>query len=363
MTPTLKYILDSLPPQPNAYSSVVTNYAVNLEGRGLPIIFTTEHLGLLLGSHPGEFREFVDTAHLKYSVFPIRKKNGSKRWIMAPNDDLKFIQQWIRHHILEKIEIHSAATGFVKGRGLLSNSSPHVDQELLLNIDLYRFFDSINSKRVYGLFKTLGYHTNLSYDFAKLLCATAPKIYWQDIKKEYKFKKKYIKQKLPILSQGSPASPVISNIICFMLDIRLTKLCESSGCSYTRYADDITISGNREKIPSLLTLKTIIRKEGFYINREKIKYIPNNKRQTVTGIVVNKKTKVSKQLVKHVRQHLYYCFKYGPQNHLQHLEKKAMTLKSNYKQWLLGKISFINSIESVEAKKLFEIFNSIDWEI
>ncbi|MFT3823340.1 MAG: reverse transcriptase family protein [Chitinophagaceae bacterium] len=363
MTPTLKFILTTLPKQPNNYTTVVAKYAMDLESKGLPIIFTTEHLGLLLGSHPGKFREFIDNVHLNYSSFPIRKKSGGNRWVMAPNEDLKFIQQWIKHHILEKIEVHPSANGFVKSKGLLSNATPHIDKELILNIDLYRFFDTISSKRVYGIFKNLGYHTNLSYDLAKLLCATAPKPYWKEIIKEYKFRKKYIRQRLPILSQGSPASPIISNIVCRMLDLRLSKLCDSMQCHYTRYADDITISGDRQKIPSLLTIKKIIRQEGFYINKDKIKHVPNNKRQTVTGVVVNKKTRVAKQLIKQVNQHLYYCQKYGPQNHLEHLQSKGDFPKSNYKQWLLGKISFINSIESSTAKKLFERFNRIEWEL
>ncbi|MBQ4796923.1 RNA-directed DNA polymerase, partial [Pectobacterium versatile] len=52
------------------------------------------------------------------------------------------------------------------------------------------------------------------------------------------------------LPQGSPCSPVITNLILVSLDRRLSNLCNSVGCTYTRYADDITISTNKKEFPN-----------------------------------------------------------------------------------------------------------------
>ena len=46
------------------------------------------------------------------------------------------------------------------------------------------------------------------------------------------------------LPQGSPCSPVISNLVAHILDIRLVSLAAKTGCTYTRYADDLTFSTN-----------------------------------------------------------------------------------------------------------------------
>ncbi|HGW7490657.1 TPA: reverse transcriptase domain-containing protein, partial [Escherichia coli] len=54
------------------------------------------------------------------------------------------------------------------------------------------------------------------------------------------------------LPQGSPCSPVITNLICRILDFRLSKLAVTYGCSYSRYADDITFSTNKKNIPDAL---------------------------------------------------------------------------------------------------------------
>jgi hypothetical protein len=51
------------------------------------------------------------------------------------------------------------------------------------------------------------------------------------------------------LAQGSPASPVLSNICAGDLDTNLLKIAEKYGCNYTRYADDVTFSG-RTVVPA-----------------------------------------------------------------------------------------------------------------
>jgi len=63
-----------------------------------------------------------------------------------------------------------------------------------------------------------------------------------------------------------------------------------------------------------------------------------------------------------INSHLYFCQKYGVKGHLDHLEAKGIPSKSNYKHWLLGKISFVNAIEPDTAKIFPEKFSTINWE-
>jgi hypothetical protein len=128
------------------------------------------------------------------------------------------------------------------------------------------------------------------------------------------------------LPQGSPASPVISNLIGNILDSRLLALAMKSNCTYTRYADDITFSTNEKSFsphvavestkgvwePSKI-LASEIRRAGFAINNQKTRMTLCQSRQVVTGLVVNKKVNIDSDYYRFARamcHSLFYCGKY-----------------------------------------------------
>ena len=79
---------------------------------------------------------------------------------------------------------------------------------------------------------------------------------------------------------------------------------------------------------------------------------------------MNKKVNISQKYISEVRRHLFFCKKYGPENHIEYLKlNEGFSPKSAYKDWLLGKICFVNSIRPDLAKPLFDKFNNIDWLI
>ena len=108
------------------------------------------------------------------------------------------------------------------------------------------------------------------------------------------------------LPQGAPSSPIISNLICEILDHRLLKIAKKYKLDYTRYADDLTFSTNDKKFLGLQTefyeeiSKEIIR-AGFKINEKKKRLQLRDSRQVVTGLVVNKKINVNRIYYKETR--------------------------------------------------------------
>lgn len=345
------------------YKKLITQYSQGLASKGLPIIFDAYHLAYQIGIPPYRLINIIRDRDSLYNTYKIRKKAGGYRWIMSPNEDLKLIQNWIKTNILDKLYVHDAANAFIKGKSIIINAEKHKGKELILNIDLYRYFDTITEKRVFGLFKKLGYTEKLSFDIAQLLCVHPPKTYWKDIIIENRIKKKFIKSKPAILPQGAPTSPIISNIVSVKLDEIFTKYTSKCGVCYSRYADDITFSGNRKNMISLKVIKKIIRQQGFTINIKKTKYLSNCKKQTVTGLTVNNGIFVNKKTTKYIKQELYYCLKYGYKNHLSFKQSKGIEPRAGYKDWLFGKICFIYSVEKEKGEKLFSMYNQIDWEI
>ena len=336
------------------------NYADNLIQKNLPVVFSLRHFSLLVGIDFIELRSMIRNRGNHYTYYLIKKKRGGFRRIIAPHSNIKYLQNWIKGNIIDKIEVNKSATGFVKKKSILDNALVHENQDVILNIDLSNFFESINERQVYGLFKSIGYAPNLAVEFAKICTSSISDYRFRNLSDEEKpFFEDFHKAKEALLIQGAPTSPGISNIICRKLDVRLSKLSNKLGVSYSRYADDITFSGTDEKLPNVNILKKIIEDEGFKINWDKVGRYKTGQRQIVTGLLVDKKVRVPKKFKKDIYRHLYFCKKYGAFSHFQRISPN----KGYRKEWIIGKILFIHAIEPNEAKKMMEIVKQINWEI
>ena len=318
------------------YTDVCLTYAKKLLENKLPVIFDFEHLSLLLGIEKNKLSAFIFGNETKmYKKVLIPKKGRGNREILVPSNTLKYIQRWILENILNNIKISEFAKGFEKNISIVDNAKVHLNQKCIINMDLKNFFPTINIDSVFRIFNYYGYTKEISFILSKI-CT--------------------YKGKLP---QGSPASPKIANIVCLRLDKRISKLCEKYDAKYTRYADDITISGNKGIENIIKIVREIIKDEGFFVNNQKTRFAYNNKRQEVTGLNINSgKVTISKKYKREIKQEIYYCQKYGVENHLEHIGCN----KAFYKEHLYGKVYFVNMVEPNIAKKLLNELEKINWE-
>jgi RNA-directed DNA polymerase len=239
-----------------------------------------------------------------YHSFEIPKKSGGKRLISAPKSRLKALQHWVLEHILDRIPINNTAHGFIKDRSIISNAKPHIEKDIVVNVDLKDFFPSISYKRVKGLFNKFGYSEQLSTIFA-LICT-----YAETETVEMDGVTYYVQKSNRFLPQGSPASPAISNLISYKLDKKIQGLADKFNFNYTRYADDLSFStdkGNEKHTAALLFfLKKIIETEGFTIHPDKTHIMRKGNLQKVTGIVVNKKLNIQRNQLRKFRALLHH---------------------------------------------------------
>lgn len=335
-------------------------YAKNLEQKGLPVIFSTSHLSQIL--NVTDLGLIIRNRNAYYKFYQIKKNNGKGfRQIVSPYSNLKFIQNFINNEILSKVEVHNCANGFVSKKSILHNAIPHKNAKALLNIDLLKFFDSIPEKRVFGIFKSLGYAKNLSVDLAKLTTVTLPDDYLNSFsEKESKAYKRLIKDGESVLPQGAPTSPTLSNLVLYRTDKRLSALAKKLNVNYTRYADDITFSGDFENLPKLKLISHIIKDESFNINWDKVGIYKKGRKQLVTGLTISNDVHIHQTFKKVVKKHIYCCIKFGVEEHLKFLKLEKIGF---YKEWLFGKINFIKSIEPKVGQELTNSFNRIIWPI
>ena len=70
-------------------------------------------------------------------------------------------------------------------------------------------------------------------------------------------------------------------------DIQIQRYAQKNNLTYSRYADDICLSGSDLPNNAVRYINRMVEKQGFCINREKTRFLYPHQRQVVTGFVLN----------------------------------------------------------------------------
>lgn len=239
----------------------------------------------------------------RYSQFKIPKKSGGFRQITAPrNVSFKLILKYLNTILKSVYTPSDYAMGFTENRSVVTNAGKHKGQNYVFNIDLKDFFPSIEQPRIWKRLqiKPFNFPVPVASVIAGLCCMKTTD---ESNKANY------------VLPQGSPTSPIITNMISDNLDRRLAGLAKRFNLNYTRYADDITFSSmhNVYQINGEFQkeLRRIIEGQGFKMNEKKTRLQKKGARQEVTGVIVSDKLNVTQKYVRDIRNILYIWDRYG----------------------------------------------------
>lgn len=307
----------------------ILDYAHKLHEKNLPIIFDQHHLSLLVGYHITYLIRASYNPEKFYRKFNIPKKSGGLRSISEPLPSLKEIQKWILDEILYKCDVSEYTKAYRPGKSIKNNAQFHRNQKIVLKLDIKDYFPSIKYPKIYAFFKRLGYSKAVTTMLANLCCLHK------------------------CLPQGAPTSPALSNLVTVHLDNRISGFTKKLKIRYTRYADDLTFSGDFNPGIIINFVEKVLNEEGFLLNKEKINTMYQNKRQQVTGIVVNKYMQTPRELRKKLRQDIYYIEKFGLKSHMEKI-KEERTYYINHLLGIANHIYFINPTDK-EAKKYIDI--------
>jgi RNA-directed DNA polymerase len=284
------------------------------------------------------------TPQERYREFEIRKRNGESRQIRAPIAPLKKWQSQVAALLGSQYKPPRCAFGYIAGRNIQNNAAEHLGPRWVLRVDLQGFFPSISFGRVMRVLmaKPFSLNEEVATTLAKLCC--------------------YDRE----LPQGSPASPVISNILCLGLDYRLSKLARSKGCVYSRYCDDLVLSTDRTTFPRALAqfagegsrevvlgaqLVNIIAEARFAINPTKTRLRSRSEQQLVTGLVVNQRINVPRKFVRTLRVILHEWERRGTEDaaswYFANHDRKyrpAGKVAADFASIVRGKVQYLGSI-------------------
>ncbi len=261
---------------------------------GLPQLTSCAELEDWLALPPDQLIRFADLRSLSafsrdpfgphYRHHLIPKSDGRLRLIEEPKPMLKRLQRRILHGLLDRIPVHPAACGFVPGRNAIQGAARHAGEAVVIAFDLADFFARIPFARIYSLFRALGYPRAVAMHLTGLTTSTVPDHILQmpGLAASGALSVRH-------LPQGAPTSPALANLCALHLDRRLSGLARSCNATYTRYADDLTFSGDAAIAPLMLrAVPQIISDAGFRANPAKTRIMPAQGRQIVTGLIVNR---------------------------------------------------------------------------
>lgn len=301
---------------------------------------------------------FADGKH--YTTFKIPKRRGGYRQISSPQRNLAFIQECLAVLFNSIYRPNNNAFGFVDNKSIVDNAAKHVGKDIVYNLDLKDFFDSITYDTVIEKLIRQPYY--FSYSSARLIANLLT------VKKE---------DGRLVVPQGAPSSPILTNMIADHMDVRLSKFAEKHNLTYSRYADDITFSFNKSVLRGWRghglcqglkdIIFDIIKTEGFIINEKKTRISFVNQRHEVTGLIVNKKTNIKRSYIKQLRTEIhnwekdgYVIASYNFFNH--YVGTNSHRKLSPMERVIDGKLSFVKMVKGNQDstyKKLKDRFDRL----
>jgi RNA-directed DNA polymerase len=255
----------------------------------------------LEASKPKEAIKMFTTEHGEKIFFKI--KDQSITLVIDKKGNLLRYKQRLTSHI-------SKPTSSSLKEGLKHKLSKGEDYNKKVNEILFkdakRYINSTNNTK--QLVELIDSRETLASMIAAI-CCTEMEVERKNVNGEWE------KVKRNVLPQGAPTSPVITNIVCQRLDIRLSGVAKRFGLKYSRYADDITFSSMHNvyqpESEFLKEVHRIIAEQNFHIKESKTRLQKDGYRKEVTGLLVNESVNVQQRYIKQLRMWLYYWERYG----------------------------------------------------
>jgi RNA-directed DNA polymerase len=362
------------PPRPRRFFLPAARMAEQPPWPAVPALDTPADLAAWLGLDAAHLAWFADVRSWERRAESRRLRHYTYAWVARPGapvrlleqpkQRLKAIQRRILRELLVHIPAHDAAHGFVPGRSVAGHAAAHAGAHTVVRFDLEDFFVSLSAARAFGVFRLAGYPEAVAHALTGLTTNAVPGGAWSDIPvpddRRLQHAHRLLGRRLaaPHLPQGAPTSPLLANLCAFTLDRRLAGLARSLGATYTRYADDLVLSGDRRLARGATrlteTVAAIVRDEGLRLNERKTRVMPRAGRQHVTGLVVNAHPNVARDEYDRLKAILHNAAHHGPDSqNREHV--------SDFHAHLLGRIAWVTSVNPARGAKLRERFEAIAW--
>ena len=221
-------------------------------------------LASILRTELALLKKIATAPHDYYRQFDYRTASGKIRPIAEPDPVLKQIQKRIVVEILRPVPMPPCVHGSLPGHSPHTNAVAHHGQSVVVRIDIQNFFPSVTNRMIYGVWvEVFGYGRALASLLTKLTTLEGH------------------------LPQGTPTSSYLANLVLRRADAKIQAVADVHGLRYTRFVDDLVVSGARARDVITAVVKEI-GSAGFTCNRKKLQVVGPRCQRLVTGYTVDR---------------------------------------------------------------------------
>ncbi len=270
---------------------------------------------------PNYYREFT------------RETNGKRRLLVEAVGPLKAVQRRILDNVLLRPPPAKSSFGAIKGRSIKENARRHCNSKYIAKLDIQDFYPSIRSTKVYTFFVEL----ECSPDIANLLTPLTTRNY-----------------SLPL---GASTSPMLADQILSKVDVRINGMAEKVGLRYTRYVDDITLSGNFPLNRLVPLVMKVLSESGFKTKKKKlVLYGPDDdgKERIITGVrVAGGKVSAPLDYVVRLQNELKEA--------IHQSRKKIIAGEFHPSEHYRGQITYVRWLDPRLGNQLMRLYRKVKW--
>lgn len=277
-----------------------------------------------------------------YHTFKIPKKSGGWRVIDAPNEELKTAQRYLKAILETQFSAlyHTSAFAYIKGRSTIDALRKHQfnKSKWFVKFDFSDFFGSINKEFMMRMLSQI-------YPFNEVVRIKVGRELLEKALSLCFLPNNNLKNpEIGKLPQGTPISPMLTNLIMIPIDYEINKELRDlkDNYIYTRYADDIIISCAVEfdyNIIGNIIIKVLKKFDApLYLNRKKTRYGSSSGQNWNLGLMLNKDNDIT---IGHKKKKI---FKAMLTNFIINLKNNAYMVKHDI-QVLNGHINYYKAIE------------------
>jgi len=275
-----------------------------------------------LGVEGEALQELLAAPYEHYRTAYIRKKNGTRRRLRVPSDDMKAVQKAILRTFLTGMDSHPA-NQCRRGRSVIKNAELHLGHKWIVAQDIRNCFPSVRPTMVRRTLQAF----RIEERFIPMLVSLCT-----------------LSRQLP---QGAPTSPAILSGVLRSLDEDLTCEADKQGLTYTRYVDDLFVSGNRQFPGYERFLVDAVNQAGFELAPEKRKKWGPSSPATLAGVVLTTELNPTPE------------FERSLSTIVEQVAARTITLDEELMAQLRGRITWMEALSPERARRIRSKLSSV----